>query len=183
MRSATYVHPGETLTCIGCHNSRNAAYKTDSTRPAAFKRQASALTPEVEGSRPFSYPILVQPVLEKNCVACHAKSQAEGKKAPDLTRGAPGNNNWFASYDSLKNFSFFWDNAVFDNVPDSMPGQIGARRSRLYQMLTKGHHDVKLSREDMHRLTLWLDCNSDFLGSFDNVPEQVEGKIVWPKLE
>ena len=39
--------------------------------PLALKRPPSEIKPEVEGSRPFSFPILVQPVLDKNCVACH----------------------------------------------------------------------------------------------------------------
>jgi len=183
MRSATYVHPGETLTCIGCHNSRNAGYKTENARPLAFKRKVSELKPDVEGSRPFSYPILVQPVLEKNCVECHKKSQAEGKKAPDLTRAQGEHNRWFISYDSLKSFVFFWNNAWFDEIPDSKPGEIGARKSKLYQMLIKGHHGLKLSKEDLHRLTLWMDCNSDFYGAYEKIEEQKEGKVVWPSLE
>jgi hypothetical protein len=139
----------------------------------------------VAGSRPFSYPILVQPVLDRNCVSCHTKSRSEGKAAPDLTRGdhSKDPNRWYNSYDSLRSFAFFWDNAGYDSQARSTPGRIGARASRLYQMLAKGHHDVKLPGDDLHRIQLWLDCNSDFLGSYDNVPEQVEGKVVWPKLE
>ena len=34
-------------------------------------------------------------------------------------------------------------------------------------MLDKGHHDVKLSDEDFHRLALWLDCCSMFYGVFE----------------
>ncbi len=184
MRSATYVHPGETLTCLGCHNSPTTGYGMSKSQPKALKRKPSALTPDLEGSRPFSYPLLVQPVLDKNCVACHTKSATEGKKAPDLT---PGNkmkgNDFFASYSSLKGFAFYWNNAVFDNVSDSKPGQVGARASKLYQMLAKGHHGLKLSKDDLHRLTLWMDCNSDFYGSYENLLEQKEGKVVWPTLE
>jgi hypothetical protein len=183
MRSATYVHPAENLSCQGCHEPRMRTPVLAQRSPLAFKRSPSNITPEVEGSRPFSFPILVQPVLERNCVECHKKSQAEGKKAPDLTQGEKNSNNWFKSYDSLRSFAFFWDNAVFDNVPDSKPGEIGARRSGLYQMLTKGHHGLKLSGDDMHRLTLWLDCNSDFYGGYDRLEEQKEGKVVWPSLE
>ena len=62
-----------------------------------------------------------------------------------------------------------------------MLGGIGA--SRLYDLLAKGHHDVKLPPEDLHRLTLWLDCNSDFFGAYENTLEQAEGKIVHPSME
>ena len=184
MRSATYVHPGETLTCLGCHNSPTTGYGMSKSQPKALKRKPSVLKPDLEGSRPFSYPLLVQPVLDKNCVACHTKSATEGKKAPDLTLGGKiKGNDFFASYTSLKGFVFYWNNAVFDNVSDSKPGQVGARASKLYQMLTKGHHDLKLSKDDLHRLTLWMDCNSDFYGSYENLAEQKEGKVVWPTLE
>ncbi len=183
MRSATYVHPGETLTCIGCHNSRNATYGAVRQSPKAMQRPPSEISPDIAGSKPFSYPILVQPVLDNNCVECHRKSVAEGKRSPDLTRGGKGGGEFFTSYNSLRNYTFFWDNAVFDGRPDSRPGQVGARASKLYQMLTKGHHDVKLSKEDMHRLTLWMDCNSDFYGAYERLEEQKKGQIVWPSLE
>jgi hypothetical protein len=184
MRSATYVHPGETLTCLGCHNSPTTGYGMGQNSATALRRQPSELQPDVEGSKPFSYRILVQPVLDQNCVACHTKKKAEGKNCPDLTQGEIKNNgDFFTSYTSLRDFSFFWDNAVFDGVPDSKPGEIGARKSKLYQMLTKGHHGLKLSKEDMHRLTLWMDCNSDFYGSYENLEEQKQGKVVWPSLE
>ncbi len=50
-------------------------------------------------------------------------------------------------------------------------------------MLHAGHHKLKLSKEDMHRITLWLDSNSDFYGSYENLAEQREGKIVQPTME
>jgi cytochrome c553 len=184
MRSATYVHPGENLTCRGCHEPRMRTSGLTQRPPLALKRPPSEIKPDVEGSRPFSFPILVQPVLDKNCVACHEKSRGEGKKAPDLSKGGqrkPG--QFFASYDALRPFTFFWDNAVFDNVPRTTPGKFGARASRLYQLLAKGHHDLKLSPEDLHRLCLWMDCNSDFFGSYENLQEQLDGKVIWPKLE
>jgi hypothetical protein len=123
-------------------------------------------------------------VLDKNCVGCHDKARGEGKKAPDLSKGdkrKPG--QWFNSYESLKPYTFFWDNAVFDSVPYSTPGRIGARAAKLYAILTKGHYDMKLSPEDMHRLTLWMDSNSDFFGAYDNLQEQLDGKVVLPKIE
>ena len=151
MRSATYVHPGETLTCLGCHNSPTAGYGMNANSPKAMQRQPSVLKPDVEGSKPFSFPILVQPVLDKNCVPCHTKNLAEGKKCPDLKPGDNKNNrDFFTSYQSLRPFAFFWDHAVFDHIPDSKPGQIGARKSKLYQMLKTGHHDLKLSTADMY---------------------------------
>ncbi|MCX6998132.1 MAG: NPCBM/NEW2 domain-containing protein [Kiritimatiellaeota bacterium] len=181
MRSATYVHPGEVLTCQGCHNSPNKISGTGQSMAAALRRPPAELKPDVAGSKPFSYTILVQPVLDKNCVACHTRSKAEGKQCPDLSRGNNGDAS--KAYSALSPFAFFWNEAAFDSIPDSKPGQIGARKSKLYQMLKKGHHDLKLSPEDLHRLTLWLDCNSDFYGAYEKLAEQRAGQVVWPTLE
>lgn len=185
MRSASYVHVGEKLFCRGCHEPRTRTTNYVGQSPKAWVREPSEITPEVAGSRPFSYPILVQPVLEKNCLPCHTKSRAEGKKAPDLARGDFNKNErkWYTSYISLKGYTFFWDEAGFDRVAYTTPGHFGARSSKLYQMLSKGHHDLKLSGEDMHRITLWLDCNSDFYGSYENLQDQWDGKVVWPRME
>ena len=140
------------------------------------------IQPEVVGSRPFNYPILVQPVLDKNCVGCHQKNA--DKKAPDLSKGNYEKNPhfWYTSYINLRQYSFHYDDPHFDSAR-TVPGKFGARVSKLYQMLAKGHHEVKLTPEEMHRLTLWLDSNSDFFGSYENTKEQADGKVVKPKLE
>ncbi|MCF7958827.1 MAG: hypothetical protein K9M57_10300, partial [Phycisphaerae bacterium] len=180
MRSATYVHPGEKLVCNGCHEKRHGAPLIPDHYPTAMKRQPSEITPEVAGARPFSYPLLVQPVLNRKCVPCHQKQ----KKAPDLRMGdlAKNPNHFYTSYRSLRPHAFFFDNAVY-TTPRTIPGQFGARASKLYQMLSKGHHDVTLSKDEMHRITLWLDSNSDFFGSYENIDAQAKGEVVAPTMQ
>ncbi len=57
--------------------------------------------------------------------------------------------------------------------------------SKLYELLNKGHHNVKLPKEDMHRITVWLDSYSPFYGVYQ--PEagqaQLRGEVVRPALE
>ena len=181
MRSSTYAQPGERLTCAGCHEPRVSA-PIRVRGGAAFRRAPSKILPDVAGSRPFSYPILVQPVLDKNCVACHQKNA--GKKAPDLGRGEylKNEHQWHTSYLNLRHWSFHYDDPKFETAR-TVPGKFGARASKLWQLLEKGHHDVKLTPEEMHRLTLWLDCNSDFFGAYENTADQAAGKVVKPKME
>jgi hypothetical protein len=52
-------------------------------------------------------------------------------------------------------------------------------------MLQKGHYDVKLSKEEMHRITVWLDSCSIFYGVYEKEGgiAQLQGKIVYPTLE
>jgi len=42
---------------------------------------------------------------------------------------------------------------------------------------------VKLSKSDFHRITLWLDCNSNFYGAYAKTQEQIRGKVVMPDIE
>jgi len=181
MRSATYVHPGEKLICQGCHDNRSQAPITAKQFPTAMSRQPSDIVPELDGTNPFSFARLVQPVLDSSCVACHTENL--DKEAPDLRRGmtAKNKNHWHQSYLNLRDYSFFFDDAVF-TTPRTIPGKFGARASKLYKMLKEGHYEVDLTPEQMHRITLWLDSNSDFFGSYENLTAQANGEIVLPSL-
>jgi hypothetical protein len=178
MRSATHVRQGEQLTCAGCHEPKHRVAQSVDRTPLALQRAPSRLTPDVDGSNPFSYPRLVQPVLDRHCVECHAKTP---DKAMNLSR-EPLARNWFASYNNLVPQFGFYD---YGDAYRTTPGQFGARASKLYQLLQKGHYDVKLSDEDLHRLTLWLDCTSMFYGVYEREPGQAQlrGEIAWPTLE
>jgi len=65
----------------------------------------------------------------------------------------------------------------------TVAGQFGARAARLLDYLQPGHYGVLLSEEDLHRLVLWLDCNSEFYGAYENTLAQSRGEVVWPSLE
>jgi hypothetical protein len=185
MRSSTYLQKGERLVCQGCHEPKSASPRAPATPPVALRRAPSVPKPDVDGSNPFSYPRLVQPVLDRNCVPCHTKN---AKKAPNLGR-EPIQRKWYASYNSLAPKYGFWDYGGRSwgdpRWYRTTPGQFGARASKLYQMLQKGHNDVKLSDEDMHRIALWLDCCSIFYGVYEKEGglAQLEGKVVRPTLE
>jgi len=42
---------------------------------------------------------------------------------------------------------------------------------------------VKLAPPDLHRITLWLDCNSVFYGAYTRTDQQIKGELVPPELE
>ncbi len=198
MRSAVSFIPGEILSCIGCHES-----KTETAPPGktgnllAMRRPPSKLLPGPAGSRPFSYPILVQPVLDKKCVACHTQNK---DKAPRLDSAIiPGDDKSYygdnthtftASYLTLaKKYGFTTYGAGRDfNNPKfyrTTPGQFGARASKLYPMLLKGHHGVTLTPEEMQRIIIWLDSVSQFYGVYEpaGLDAQLRGETVWPTLQ
>ncbi len=178
MRSATYLHEGERLVCLGCHEPKHRSPQPLRTIPLALRREPSRLVPDVDGTNPFSYPRLVQPVLDRHCVQCHAE---KSDKAPNLGR-EPIVRKWFASYNTLAPQFGFSD---YGDPYRTTPGRFGARASKLYELLRKGHYDVKLPPEDWHRLAVWLDCTSLFYGVYEKEggEAQLRGEVVRPTLE
>jgi hypothetical protein len=188
MRSATQLQPGEHLTCQGCHEPRRQAPVVPSQPPLAFRRAPSPLQPDVDGTRPFSYPRLVQPVLNRNCVPCHAKSPDQAPRL-DSEPLPYGRAHYFASYLSLMPKFGFFDYGGRDFADArwyrTTPGEFGARASRLHAMLDAGHHDVRLSAEDAHRLAVWLDSCSLFYGVYEKEggEAQLRGEVPQPTLQ
>jgi len=184
MRSLTYLHPGERLTCQGCHERKHDPPNRPQRQPLALRRAPSKLQPEVEGSRPFNYVRLVQPALDRGCVKCHQE-----KKALDLT-GTVDRNGFTRSYNNLAGKYGFYFHVTNGSVNTgvhggvrSIAGQFGARAAPLLKYLDQSHYGVKLSEEDFHRIVLWLDCNSEFLGAYEDAAAQARGQPVQPSLE
>ena len=183
MRSVAYTAPGETLMCNGCHDQRVGSARTPpKASPLAMKRAPSKIAPEMDGTNPFHFSRLVQPVLDAKCVTCHGE-QRKGK-APDLRRGdfAKNKDYWFTSFSNLRPFVKFYDPADWTE-PYTIPGQFGAKGSKLYAMLEAGHNKVKLTDDEMRRLTIWMDSNGLFHGHDQEVQAQAEGKLIPPILQ
>ena len=197
MRSATYTAPGERLMCNGCHEQRvGAAQSVQSSAPLAMRRAPSVIRPEVDGACPYSYPRLVQPVLEAKCVSCHGDTRKE--KMPDLRKGEWQKNpfRFYNSFFGLVPYVHYYSNAYRGKEwwklgvqrdafvqPYTEPGKFGALASPLYAMLSKGHHDVKLTDEEMRRLVIFMESNAAYFGHDHDTDAQAEGKIVSPVLQ
>ena len=180
MRSSSYLQPGETLSCIGCHERKSGVAPT--IQPIATRRTASTIKPEtVSGAYPFSYPLLVQPVLDTHCVDCHANPESNTFSLAKAPIGE-GRNKFYASYNNLAEKYGF---TSYGDPLRTIPGKYGAHAAPLYKILKDGHYDVKLSDEEMHRIVLWLDCLSNFYGVYekDGGEAQLCGELAWPTLE
>lgn len=178
MRSGTYVHPGEHLSCVGCHESKWEAPVPGS--PLAMQRPPSKITPEVSGAAPFSFARLAQPALERSCVSCHLQT---------------GKSFTGAYYGQMKDYAFWFDGDDFDRGLwpvhggyRTLPGRFGAMESRMGKAMLNADHQAavasgEISDEDFHRIVLWLDANSMELGAFNDDDAQRAGQVVWPILE
>ncbi|MBE0535226.1 MAG: discoidin domain-containing protein [Phycisphaerae bacterium] len=166
MRSLTYLQPGQTLSCVGCHEPRDAAPAV-SGAPTAMRRAASKLTRGPEGSWPLRFDALVQPVLDASCVRCHNPAGVPEKaRALDLTAAK--------AYNSLLQFADKdLHKAAFER-DRSVVGDCTARQSRLWSTLTAdgGHHEVMLTEDDLSRLATWMDVYAQRQGSFSSKQEE-----------
>jgi len=184
MRSATYVHPGEHLSCLGCHEDKWSEAPRPTGRPMAMKRKPSKIVHEVSsGAIPYNFIHLVKiPVFDKKCVPCHKKHP---KKAPDMSYRS------LARHDRV--FSYPGENPALEVIgvggSRTTPGRFGAHVSGLVKALktAKQHKDVKLTKDEWKRITLWLDLNSNEIGWIGNDPSKIkaqkEGKALWPSID
>jgi hypothetical protein len=179
MRTDTYLHPGERLTCVGCHENKHAPQRPRREPPLALRRAPSELAPEAEGAYPLTFARLVQPVLNARCLGCH-----DGRtNAPGLRGDRFGKHGWSEAFHSLQKHAWAMNGGngiAFKERQYSLPGQDGARVSKLYRLLAAGHYDVKLSAAELRRITLWLDANSNFYGAYTDLAKQARGEAVRP---
>lgn len=98
MRSWITALPGESVSCVGCHEDQN---ETSPTTPRTLASQMKPLEiePFFGPARGFSFEREIQPILDRYCLDCHrpdsetvAKMIADGELAPDVrsTEKRPG---------------------------------------------------------------------------------------------
>lgn len=181
MRSVTYLQPGERHGCVGCHERPGLAAPIK--RPLAWRHPPAKIRCGPDGTQPLNYVRLVQPVLDKHCIRCHALSGGVPMHAPVLT-GEPAG-QFTRSYDNLRHFIrwYEWgDKSITQTV--SRPGHCGADESRLLKILSDANHQphLNMADADLRRLYIWLDANAPFYGTYrrDAQHRQLVGDAVPP---
>jgi hypothetical protein len=176
MRSVTYVQPGERRGCVGCHEKRHSV--SPATRTLALGRAPSRLVPGPDGTRPWSYARLIQPILDARCVRCH--NGAAAHPAPALT--ATPDKDFTVSYLQLEPHArwYEWGEGIPGFV--TTPGRMPADESPLTKILHNAGHKDLLSDEERRAFYLWLDGNAPFYGTYakDARAAQRQGAAVPP---
>jgi hypothetical protein len=181
MRSVTYLQPGERRGCVGCHEPRGGS--PPPSRPFAMNRPPSRIKPGPDGTRPWSYPRLVQPILDRHCVRCHDGGEGEDKSEPVLSGEITG--EFSRSYESLRDYVrwYEWGGSSIGGTV-TRPGHCGADESKLTRILDSPLHAeaVAMSDEERRSLTIWLDGNASFYGTYgkDEQSAQRRGEAVPP---
>ena len=176
MRSEVYLQDGERRGCVGCHEQAGYTGRNVETQSLALGRPASELAPGPRDARPFAYPRLIQPILDRACVSCHCDATDDAETtsnlpqtaAPDLTGTVEG--EFTRSYDALKPYLrwYEWGGASIQQVA-TLPGRCGADESPLTAILAdENHRDLRnFTDDDRRTLYLWLDANVPFYGVYD----------------
>lgn len=170
MRSWLTAVPGETLSCVGCHEPQNASPPAGPV-PRAFRREPSPIAPWYGPARGFSFEREVQPVLDAYCVECHhGKPLADDRITFDLTaRPAERIPSAFSlhfspSYMELRRWVY---TPTLESDAHLLPARaFHADTSRLVQILRDDHYGVRLNEEAWDRLITWLDLNAPFHGTW-----------------
>ncbi len=186
MRSITYIQSGERRGCVGCHESTGAITKP-AQKPLAMRRAPSIIKPGPDGSRPWSYTRLIQPILDKHCIECHDGSKENDRQVLDL-RGDK-HDKFSISYENLKPFVrwYEWGRNTIEPLL-TQPGKMPADVSPLTGILLAPAHQERLNMndEEIRRIYLWLDGNGAFYGSFSHEEQlaQLNGETIpLPRLQ
>ncbi|MGL5681608.1 MAG: SUMF1/EgtB/PvdO family nonheme iron enzyme [Marinifilaceae bacterium] len=166
MRSWFTPMPGETVSCIGCHEDQNQIPMPK--RVIASQRKPHAIKTPENGVRPFTYELEVQPILDRACVACH-----NDKSNMDLTGGRIDNKYPSGGHVFSKSYLAIMP-YVYRQGPEAdmyvlKPYEYHATNSELVRMLTKGHHGVELTDKEWRTLYNWIDFNAPYHSAFHNI--------------
>ena len=185
MRSWTTLQPGETASCVGCHEPLNQApdFRSGSAETGR------ALTSLKKPPRGFSFPKDVQPILNRRCVTCH--NPKKNANIPDFTDApvpdARSKRRWSQAYISLaragkagaahdgtlhwtanpdaKDGYVNWIHSA--SAPTPLPPLVnGSRVSRLFtEKLDRGHANG-ITDAEKRTLACWIDLGIPFCGDY-----------------
>ena len=164
MQSFTMVMPGETQSCVGCHEERTTGVTSigDNTL-MALNRPPSKLEPVSGVPEVIDYPRDVQPIWDRHCVSCHSAEEPSGRVI--LT----GDKSEFYSQSYLalvpcKRVSILRNKGKIDG--NNPPWGFGSSASLLMKLIDDGHYDVKLTEEERNMVRLWIDSSAVFVGTY-----------------
>ncbi len=170
MRSWFVGMPGENVSCVGCHEQQSTV--TPNKLTIASRRKPEPIKQWQGNPRPFAFRYEVQPLLDRKCLACH---NGENTSIPDFRKkdkitytGSANNAKPFLEEKGYLNIHPY----VFRPGPESdnyviVPMEYHSSVSELIQMLQRGHHNVKLDKDEWEKLYTWIDLNAPYRGKWD----------------
>ncbi len=161
MHSYAILQPGETLSCVGCHEQRTEAPHEPPADMLALQRPPSRPEKPSEIPDVMDFPRDIQPILDKHCVACHNPDRRDGgvelvgDKTPMYT----------ISYWTMQTRGLVADGRNREQS-NYEPYQIGSSASRLMRFIDGTHYDARLSDHEKTLVRLWLDTSATYPGTY-----------------
>ena len=196
MTSGVQVMPGQTISCIGCHEPRSDAPPPQQYSPEAHGPAAELVRPPWTTDGIVDFPTVVQPVLDQYCVRCH------GGANPDagLTLTGDKTRLFSMAYDNLLGRSrsyrqhdmatgemlaserekpkplvhFYW--LLRTPTAVNQPLWTGSHASRLLDYIDTDHCGQLIPQSDRRRIYLWIDANVPYYGTYANSRPASPGK-------
>ncbi len=162
MQSFADLMPGETFTCIGCHEARTGAAdvrRSDATL-LALKRPPSAIQPFEGFPDVPDFQRDIQPILDRHCVACHNPQQRAGH----LNLAAAHTPRFSSAYIALLTRRQVADGA--NGLGNRPPRALGSSASPLLARLSGSHRQVKVSPREWRMVWLWIEAAAPYAGSY-----------------
>jgi mono/diheme cytochrome c family protein len=165
MQSFLTVRPGETTSCVGCHEARTQAPANLTGRAgrSLASRRAPSTPIHVPGvPEVLDYPRDVQPVLDRHCVRCHKPDRRSGGVLLTGDRGPLYSHSYFML--SARQQIADGRNLARSNYP---PRALGDSGSALMDKLASGrHHGVQAPEADLRIVRYWLNSGAAYPGTY-----------------
>ncbi len=163
MQSFLTLMPGETVGCVGCHESRVVApgNASGAGRVQAVTRAASTPTPVPGIPEVFDYPRDIQPILDRHCVRCHRPENRKGGMLLTRDRGPMFSHSYFCL--TANGQIADGRNRAKSNYA---PRQIGDSASALMRKVDGTHHGVRVSARDRRLLQYWINTGAAWIGTY-----------------
>jgi cytochrome c553 len=167
MQSFLTVQPGETTSCLGCHEQRTRTPTASANLTLATRRLPSRIEPIPEVPEVFDYPRDVQPVLDALCVNCHGyeKTPQGGPRDGRLLLTGDRGPMFSHSYYMMTIARLFSDgrNRAVSNY---QPRKLGSSASRILTLLDGSHFGVKATPQQKKLLRLWIESGAAYPGTY-----------------
>ncbi|UCC98952.1 MAG: hypothetical protein JSW66_03510 [Phycisphaerales bacterium] len=162
MHSFLVVLPGETTSCLGCHEQRQRTPRPQAPGAVqALRRPPSKVAPLAGIPDVFDYPRDIQPILDTHCLACHDYDQRAGGVILSGDHGPIFSH----SYYTLTERQLVSDgrDRLQTNLP---PRTVGTSASPLMKMLDGSHYDARLTQHEQDMIRYWIESAAPYPGTY-----------------